>query len=88
MCYDRTIFSLNDKSLQLINISVAISHQQKVMSVYVQVKQDVVCCFKQILEAAPYNTAIVWLFTTHLANELSKKSDLDRPGTPSEVRTN
>ena len=38
--------------------------------------KDAACCFEQILEAAPYKTAAVQPFTSHLTNDPSKTSKM------------
>ena len=37
-------------------------------------RNDVMYCLEQILETAPYKTAIVWSLTSHLTNYPSKTS--------------
>ena len=37
-----------------------------------ELHKDVVCCFEQILEAAPHKTAAVWPFASHLSNNPNK----------------
>ena len=37
-----------------------------------EIHKDVVCCFKQILEVAPYKTAVVRSLTSHLTNYSNK----------------
>ena len=34
------------------------------------------CCFEQILGAAPYRRAVLWPFTSHLTNHPSKRSKI------------
>ena len=40
-----------------------------------ELKKDAQYCFQQILEAAPFKRAAVWLFIYHLTNYLSKTSE-------------
>ena len=48
--------------------------------------KDAACCFEQILEAAPYKTAVQPL-TSHLTNH-SSKTKKDMQGTSREVSMN
>ena len=34
-----------------------------------ELHKDIACSFEQILEAAPYQTAALWLLSSHLANK-------------------
>ena len=38
----------------------------------IELHKDAVCCFEQILVAAPYKTAAVWPLASHLTNYPSK----------------
>ena len=41
--------------------------------------KDAVYCFKQILEAAPHKTAVIWLLASHLTNNLNKTNKISQP---------
>ena len=52
-----------------------------------ELHKDAACCFKQILEAAPYKTVGIWPLTSHLIN-YPKKGNHDMLDTAGKVRTN
>ena len=41
-----------------------------------RLRKDAACCFEQILEAAPYKTAVVQPLATYLTNHLSKTNNI------------